>query len=198
MRAEFRDRITQVLRDLRASDGDTRQATDWLFTVLYDELRSMAHGLMRGERAGHTLQPTALVNEAYMKLVGRGGLEWENRSQFLAIAARAMRQVLVNYARSRNAARRAGGREALTISTKDIKESDSVGGQSDIDVLILNDALNRLFDTHERMGQVVELKMFAGLKEKEIAHVLAVSIRTVANDWSFAKAWLSRELGGAV
>ena len=197
MDAEQRDRITQVLQSLRDGETDNRRATDWLFTVLYGELRSIAERLMRGERAGHTLQPTAVVNEAYVKLAGSSELSWDNRAHFLAIAARAMRQVLIDYSRRYDASKRAGAPWAITI-TENIGESGSGGlNETELDLLALNDALHSLGETHERMGRVVELKMFAGMKEQEIAHVLAVSKRTVANDWKFAKLWLSRELGGS-
>jgi RNA polymerase sigma-70 factor (ECF subfamily) len=194
--AEFKDRITQVLQDLRVSKGDNQPATDWLFSVLYDELRSLADRLMRGERTGHTLQPTALVNEAYLKLMGGAGLDWESRAHFLGVCARAMRQVLVDYARRRNALKRSGIKQ-VTIS-ESVREGVSGSGlPAELEVLALDEALNRLSEQHERMGCVVELKVFAGMKMREIAHVLTVSPRTVASDWSFAKLWLSRELGGA-
>jgi RNA polymerase sigma-70 factor (ECF subfamily) len=196
MSEDCREEITQVLQSLRTVKGGDRQVTDWLFTVLYEELRSIADRMMRRERAGHTLQPTALVNEAYAKLVGKAGLEWENRAHFLAISARAMRQVLVDYARHHNATKRASGGPPVTI-TENVRGKDpNDTWRIELDVLALDDALSRLRNAHERVGRVVELKMFGAMKVADIAYVLAVSERTVANDWSFARSWLSRELGG--
>jgi RNA polymerase sigma factor (TIGR02999 family) len=191
MSDEHRDKITHVLREISVQGAGSRRATDWLFEVLYEELHRIAGTLMRAERPGHTLQPTALVNEAYIRLANQPSLQWENRAHFLGIAARAMRQVLVAHARKRSALKRGGDCPLLTLD-----ENLGRSAPAALEILALDEALTRLGKVSDRMGRVVELRVFAGMKMTEIAHVLDVSKRTAANDWSFARKWLSVELAG--
>jgi RNA polymerase sigma factor (TIGR02999 family) len=182
--------VTRILEEIRRRPGDSREATDRLFDILYAELHQIAENLMRGERRGHTLQPTALVNEAYLKLLGKPGGDWENRAHFLRTAARAMRQVLVDYARKHTAAKRGGG-----ISHVTLHENLADKRHPEVEILVLHETLNRLSTLDQRMGLVVEMRVFAGMKMAEIAHTLSVSKRTADNDWLFAKRWLKREFG---
>jgi RNA polymerase sigma factor (TIGR02999 family) len=182
--------LTQILLALKAQGASNPEATARAFELVHDELHRLASKLMRGERAGHTLQPTALVNEAYLRLVDGTSLEWENRAHFFGIAARAMRQILVDHARERASAKRGGGWQRVTLD-----ERLDLIAQRDVDVFELDDALTRLADMDARMAQIVELRFFGGLTAEEVAHVLGVSRRTVQNDWRVAKMWLARELG---
>jgi len=172
------------------SDGESRKR---LFAAVYDELRTLARGLMRAEPAGHTLRPTALVNEAYLRLVEQDGVAWESRAHFFGIAARAMRQILVDHAREKKARKRGGSLTRVTLD-----ESLALSSPVDCDILDLHACLERLAALDPRMAQVVELRVFAGMSSREVAHVLGVSRRTVDNDWGFARMWLSRELTGRV
>jgi RNA polymerase sigma factor (TIGR02999 family) len=183
--------VTRILQEIRSRRGESKEATDRLFDILYDELHQIAASLMRGERRGHTLQPTALVNEAYLKLLGGAHTDWENRAHFLRTAARAMRQVLVDYARKHAAAKRGGGLSRVTLHANLAEKK-----RAEVEILLLDKTLKRLSTLDQRMGRVVEMKVFAGMKVAEIAHTLSVSRRTIDNDWSFAKRWLSHELGG--
>lgn len=183
--------VTAILLDLGARKIDSRQAMDALYPVVYAELRRMAGGIMRAQRADHTLQATALVHEAYLKLVRENEVAWNDRAHFLNVAALAMRHILVNYARDRAAAKREGGRQRVTL---DERIAGDDGGDL-LDVLALNEALDALAAKDGRMARVVELKVFAGMTGKEAAHVLGVSERTVKADWKFAKVWLLETMG---
>lgn len=175
--------VTRLLHRLR--DGDPG-ALDRLFPVVYDELRRIAGWQMRRERAGHTLDATALVHEAYLRLAAGAGLRPSDRAHFLGIAARAMRQVLVDHARRQGAAKRGGGLRRTTITGKDIP------AELDPDALLaLDQALEGL---EERQRRIVEMRFFAGLEETEIAEALGVSTRTVQRDWLRARAWIYQEL----
>lgn len=176
----------------RWGQGD-EHALEALTPLVYDDLRRLAGYLLRGERPGHTLQPTALVNEAYLKLAGQRGTPWHNRSHFVAIAARAMRQILVDYARGRHRAKRNHGASFLPLD-----EAIAFAGERATDLLALDQALNRLSAMDPRKARVVELRFFGGLDNEEIAELLHTSANTVMRDWSFAKAWLAREMGTAV
>ena len=179
---------TALLQAWRAGDGE---ALDELMPIVHGELRRIAKHLMDNERSGHTLQPTALVNEAFIRLINVREVQWQNRAHFLAMAARLMRRVLVESARSRNAIERDGGERADGIETGRIP---AVGpGQ---DVTALHDALDALAALDLRKSQVVEMRFFGGLSVEETAEVLGVSTDTVTRDWRFAKVWLLRELGG--
>jgi len=172
----------------QARQGDSA-ALEQLLRLVYDELHTIAGRHLRRERPGHTLQPTALVHEAYLRLVGGSGLSAANRVHFLRAASRAMRQALVDHARARAALKRGGGLQ-ITLD-------DGVAGPTPpmIDMLALDDALARLAAAEPRWAQVVELKFFAGLDVPDIAHALDISPATVKRDWQFARAWLARELG---
>jgi RNA polymerase sigma factor (TIGR02999 family) len=181
--------ITQVLRELGAGAGG-RAAADQIFEAVHGELRRMAGGLMRRERADHTLQPTALVHEAYLRLVDGTVLEWENRAHFFGIAARAMRQILIEHARRRGAAKRGGDWKRVTL------DGLQIAAASDVEVLDLEEALQQLEKMDERMARVVELRLFGGLKVDEVAHVIGISRRTVHEDWRVARLWLAHQLAG--
>jgi RNA polymerase sigma factor (TIGR02999 family) len=180
--------ITQLLQGWRGGD---RKALDSLLPIVYKELRRLAHFQLRQERPDHTLQSCALVNEAYLRLVGLNTPQWEGRSHFFAIAAQQMRQILVDYARRHRAEKRGGG--APTISLED---AETIVGskEKDVDVVALDDALTALAQFDERKAKVVELRFFGGLNFDETAEVLKVSSVTIARDWSTARAWLHREM----
>lgn len=164
-----------------------------LMTRMYEELRKLAAGFLRNERAGHTLQPTALVHEAYLRLLDQSGTTWRDPKQFRAFAATIMRQILVDHARRHGARKRGGNLQRVTL---DEAVSRQISHRH-IDLLTLNEALGRLTALHERQGRVVELRFFGGLTNEEVAEVLGVSRATVANDWTVARAWLSREIDGS-
>jgi RNA polymerase sigma factor (TIGR02999 family) len=184
------EEISGMIR--RWGEGD-EHALDTLTPLVYDDLRHLAGYLLRGERPGHTLQPTALVNEAYLKLAGQQGTPWQNRSHFIAIAARAMRQILVDYARGRHRAKRNHGASFLPLDEAIVFTEERA-----TDFLALDQALNRLRAIDQRKARVVELRFFGGLDNEEIAELLHTSANTVMRDWSFAKAWLAREMEAAV
>lgn len=178
--------VTRLL--LAARDGE-REAFDQLFPLVYDELRRMAGRQLSRERREHTLQPTALVNEAYLKLVDQTQVEWKSRAHFVGIAARAMRQILIDYARKRGAHKRGGGWERATL------DEELIGVESSLEELLaLDAALNKLAEFDERLRRVVEYRYFGGLSEKEIGELLGVTPRTVERDWAKARAWLHKEL----
>jgi len=174
------------------SAGD-RTSLDALLPAVYTELRRQAERALQLEGAGHTLQPTALVHEAYLRLVARPSPRWENRSHFFAIAARCMRQVLVDAARSRQAAKRGGGARALTLSDADAVAA-SGGREDDVEVLALDAALERLAMLDPVQARLVELRYFVGFTLDETAAVMGVSPATVSREWSVARRWLRREL----
>ncbi len=185
---ENRARVTQILQNLDLTDPRQR---DELVAVVYDELREIAQRQLRHERPDHTLQPTALVNEAYLRLFDADANGWESRAHFFGVAARAMRQVLVDYARKRQAAKRGGELERVTLVT-DIAEA----GDNATDVIDLHLALEKLSQHDDAMARLVEMRFFAGLTLDEAADVLGVSRRKAAQDWGVARLWLNRELGG--
>jgi RNA polymerase sigma factor (TIGR02999 family) len=175
---------------LRAwSEGD-RAALDRLTPIVYDELRRLASRYMRGERTGHSLQTTALVNEAYMRLVDYKSMQWQNRAHFFAVSAQLMRRILVEHARRHNL-KRGGGVQHVSF-----EDTAEVGGDRAADLGALDDALDALARIDPRKVQVVEMRFFGGLSVEETAEVLKVSPVTVMRDWSTAKAWLYRELTG--
>jgi RNA polymerase sigma-70 factor, ECF subfamily len=175
---------------LRAwGDGD-RDALDRLTPVVYDELRRLARRYMRGERPGHSLQTTALVNEAYMRLVDYKSMQWQNRAHFFAVSAQLMRRILVDHARRHNL-KRGGGVQHVSLEETAIMDDDQPA-----DLVALDDAMNALARIDPRKVQVVEMRFFGGLSVEETAEVLKVSPVTVMRDWSTAKAWLYRELTG--
>ena len=177
---------------VEASRGD-RDAVDRLVPLVYDELRRIAHRRMRGERADHTLDTTSLVNEAYLELAGLDRMQWRSREHFLAVAARAMRRVLIDYAVRRRALKRDGGRRAVPLD--DVEDVALVSDQRADELLALDEALERLAATSERQCRVVECRFFAGMSVEETAAALGTSPATVKRDWTAARAWLHRELG---
>jgi RNA polymerase sigma factor (TIGR02999 family) len=180
--------ITQLLQGWRGGD---RKALDALLPIVYKELQRLAHFQLRKERPDQTLQSAALVNEAYLRLVGLNTPQWESRTHFFAIAAQLMRQILVDYARRHRAEKRGEGVETLSLEDATML---SPGKGKDIDVVALDDALKELARIDPRKAQVVELRFFGGLNFDETAEVLKVSAVTVSRDWSTAKAWLHREM----
>jgi RNA polymerase sigma factor (TIGR02999 family) len=163
--------------------------SDDIAPVIYEELRQLAHRYMSGEGPGHTLQTTALVNEAYLRLVDRTNDHWRDRAHFFAGAARMMRHILVDHARRRQRAKRGGG-----VVNIELTEAVALAEQEAEQVVHLNEALDRLLRLDQRAGQVVELKYFGGMSYEEIAEVMAISAITVRRDWEFAKVWLHKEL----
>jgi len=178
--------VTQLLRAW--SEGD-KSALDQLYRIVYDELRRLAHRYMSRENAGHTLQTTALVNEAYLRLAEVKDMNWQDRAHFFAVSANVMRRILIDEARARRAERRGG--DNLTIA---LDEALDVEKGEDLDLIALDLALQSLAKINQRQSQVIELRYFGGLTVEETAEVLKVSADTVMRDWRFAKAWLKREM----
>jgi RNA polymerase sigma factor (TIGR02999 family) len=178
--------ITALLAELQ---GGRREAADAVVPELYDELRRVAAACLRGEREGHTLQPTALVNEAYLRLVNQHDVVWQNRAHFLAVAGRLMRRILVDHARTRARQKRGG---LMTRVTLDDARIGAV--ERDLDLMALDNALTELKAVDEQLSSIVELRYFGGLTVEEAAEVLGVSPRTVDRAWATARAWLRLEL----
>ncbi|MCB0711573.1 MAG: sigma-70 family RNA polymerase sigma factor [Ignavibacteriae bacterium] len=187
---DTRENITQLLVDL--GQGDER-AVDQLLPLVYNELRRMAHHFMVKERSEHTLNTTALVHEAYLKLIDQREVTWQNRSHFFAIASIAMRRILVNYAKMRSREKRGGG--GTPISLGEVPELQIIAEERAEELIALDEALDQLAEINERAGRVVECRFFGGLSIEETAEALGVSPMTVKRDWRFAKAWLKREIG---
>jgi RNA polymerase sigma factor (TIGR02999 family) len=186
--ADHPDDITRLLAE--AGNGN-REALDDVLPRVYEELRRIAARHLRAERSGHTLQPTALVNEAYMRLVDQTRVDWQGRTHFYAVAAGAMRRILIDHARGRRRLKRGGAAQRVTFS-----EDLPVPAAFDADVLDVHEALERLAAIDERQARIVELRYFGGLGVDEVAEVLGVSKRTVEAEWTHAKAWLRRALAG--
>jgi RNA polymerase sigma factor (TIGR02999 family) len=178
--------VSQLL--VRWRDGD-KSALDKLTPLVYEELRRLARHYMRGERVGHTLQATGLVNEAYIRLVDLREMAWQNKAHFFAVAATLMRRILVDHARSRNYAKRGGSRQRLSLGNADQFEK-----QPDVDLVALDDALMTLEGMNAQQSRIVELRFFGGLTIEETAEVLGISHATVERDWAVARAWLRREI----
>ena len=183
------EQIHELLSDARHGDTD---ATARLVPILYKELRQIAAGLMARERQGATLQPTALVHEAYLRLLGDGQHEWQSRAHFLGAAAQAMRRILVEHARQRASFKRGGGQQRITLTDGDLQYETRPE-----EMLALEQALTRLQARDAEMARVVELRYFGGLTVEETAEVLGASVRTVNRHWTGARAWLHRALNGA-
>lgn len=179
--------VTQLLMDWRNGE---RAAFDKLMPLIYEELRKLAKRYMKRERIDHTLQTTALVNEAYLRLVDQNEIDWQSRAHFYAVASQVMRHLLVDYARSRNYAKRGGGARQITLD-----ETAVVSRERDSNLIALDEALNRLAAIDPRKSRIVELRYFGGMSVEETGEVLAVSAITVKREWLKAKAWLYRELG---
>jgi RNA polymerase sigma-70 factor (ECF subfamily) len=182
--------ITQLLAEW--SDGN-QTALDKLYPLVYDELHKLANRYMKRERKDHTLQTTALINEAYVRLVEQRDVHWENRAHFFAISAQIMRRILIDHARRHAYAKRGGGAQKVSLD-----ETAMVASGPASNILLLDEALNRLTEMDPRRGQVVELRYFGGLNNEEIAGVLKISENTVTRDWNMASAWLYQELSGSV
>ena len=180
--------ITEQLQDW--SGGKDTEPSDVVLNLVYDELHRQAQRYLRRERAGHTLQTTALVHEVYLKLVKQENIAWESRSHFYAIAAKLMRQILIDYARTKHRAKRGGTKDKAPLAT-----ALTVGiGETNFDLLALDEALTRLAAKEEHLANIVELRFFSGLGVEDTADVLGISDSTVKRDWQMAKAWLHREL----
>lgn len=178
--------VTELLLAWNGGDAD---ALDKLMPLVYDELHRLAHRYLSGERAGHMLQTTALVNEAYLRLIDASRVQWQNRAHFFAVSAQLMRRVLVDFARARQYQKRGGGAQQVSL-----EEALVVSVDRGDELLALDDALTTLATADERASQVVELRFFGGLSIEETAEVLGISPETVKRDWSWAKVWLLREL----
>jgi len=184
-----RNSSSQVTELLGRWRGGDREALDALMPLVYSELRRIAHHYLQNERSGHTLQSTALVHEAYVRLIDQDLPQWQNRAHFFAVAAQLMRQILVDYARSHGAAKRGGNVCTLTLD-----DAEEVPLPLDVDVVALDDALKILAEMDPQQSRVVELKFFAGLSIEDTSEVLGISSSTVKRDWITARAWLYREL----
>jgi RNA polymerase sigma factor (TIGR02999 family) len=179
--------VTELLVRWRGGD---REALESLMPLVYDELRRLAHHYLQRERSDHTLQSTALVHEAYLRLAGQNAPQWQNRAHFFGIAARVMRQILVEYARAHGAAKR-GGAGACKIT---LDETLELAQQTDIDVVALDGALDRLSELDPQQSRIVELRFFTGLTIEDTSEVMGLSPSTVKRDWTSARAWLHREI----
>jgi RNA polymerase sigma factor (TIGR02999 family) len=186
---------TQVTELLRAWSAGDRAALDQLTPLVYGELRRLARRHMRQERPGHTLQTTALLNEAYLRLVDAAGVNWQDRTHFFAVSAQMMRRILVDAARARVTAKRGGGAQRVNHSTAvNLDEIPDLDSKKSADLIALDDALNVLAQMNPRHARVIELRFFGGLSVEETASVTRISPQSVMRDWKIAKAWLSREL----
>ena len=186
--------VTEIVREMVRGGEAPSGSAEKLFPVVYDELRRLARGYMSREPSDHTLQPTALVHEAYLKLVDQSRADWKGKTHFFAVGARVMRRLLVDHARERGAAKRGAGWQRVTLSGA--FGSDPGTGLPPEQLLDLNAALERLAELDEREARVVTLRYFGGLTVEQVAEVLGVSPRTVDNDWRHAQAWLKHELSG--
>jgi len=180
-----RDDVTQILD--RLSQGSST-APDELLPLVYDDLRNLAHAYFNNEKSDHTLQATALVHEAYIRLVNWENVSWQNRAHFFAVAAEVMRNVLIDHARKRNAQKRFGGQRIL------LDDAVSLPHENGLDVLHLEEALSSLESIDPRQARIVELRFFGGLSIEETAYIMNISETTVRREWTFAKAWFQREL----
>ena len=178
--------VTRILQAHVAGDAGARER---LLELIYDDLRRVAERTMRGERADHTLEPSMLVHDAYLRLVDYDRIDWKGRTHFLALAATAMRRILVDHARARTARKRGGDLEQVSWSDSDLQQQGDP-----IALLTLDEAIERLGRVHPRAARLVDLRFFSGLSVEEAAHVLGVSKETAKGDWKRAKAWLNREL----
>src|SRR5215218_2816881 len=186
------DRQPEITVWLKEWSSGKQNALDLLMPVVYAELHRQAASFLRRERAGHTLQATALIYEAYLKLFDQREVNWQNRAHFFGIAAQAMRRILVDHARSRHRNKRGGDAENLPIEAAEFATS----GERSVDLIALDEALTRLAQLDERQSRIVELRFFSGLSVEETAEALGVSKATVKNEWRTAKAWLFQELNG--
>lgn len=182
--------VTQILSDMHGGD---RESLEKLLPMIYDELHALAQAQLRQERPGHTLQATALVNEAYLKLIELKHIKWEGRAHFFGAAARIIRRILVDHARGRDRLKRGGDRKRIPLDASAIQDAGPAGSGS-VDLIALHEALEKLEALDPRQSKIVELRFFGGLSMKEVADVLGVSLRTVEGDWTMARAWLMEQL----
>jgi RNA polymerase sigma-70 factor (ECF subfamily) len=181
-----------VTRLLQQWSNGEEQALDRLVPQIHQELRKLAASYLRRERPDHTLQPTALVNEAFLRLIDQRAVRWQNRAHFFGIAAQAMRRILVDHARTHGAHKRGGGLRQVPL-----EDDHAIGGAVDVDLLALDEALTRLAALDPQHGRIVELRYFGGLTLEETAEVMRISPATIGREWRIAKAWLAAELGPA-
>ncbi|MHC4947694.1 MAG: sigma-70 family RNA polymerase sigma factor [Planctomycetota bacterium] len=189
MGGDTQETVTRLLGEV--AEGRTDAASE-LLPLVYDELRALAGAYFRNERDNHTLQPTALVHEAYMRLVGQQSIEFRSRRQFFVVAAKAMRNILVDHARTKRRQKRGGGRAPVALDPDRV----SVDPANELDMLALDEALERLAALDERKARLVELRFFGGLTSEQAADVLDIARSTAAEEWRMARAWLYRELDG--
>ena len=189
---EARDRPPEITLWLKQWSAGNDDALEALLPVVYEELHRQAANYLRRERVGHTLQPTALINEVYIKLINQQHVDWQNRAHFFGIAAQGMRRILVDYARSRHRNKRGGNAENVPIDSEVLAISDT----RSVDLIALDEALDRLAQLDQRQARIVELRFFSGMSVEETAEALGISPATVKNDWRTAKAWLFREING--
>ena len=175
-----------VLKDW---SGGNRASADELLALVYDELRRIAARYLRKERSGHTLQPTALVHEAYMKLIDISDINWQDRAHFFAVSANVMRHILVDHARAKLAEKRGGDAERIAL-----EDAISLSNEPNVDLLAVDEALKELAEFDEQQSRIIELRFFGGLTIEETAHVVGISPATVKREWAMAKAWLHRKL----
>jgi RNA polymerase sigma factor (TIGR02999 family) len=184
--SEERKEISLILKDW---SGGKRESADKLLSLVYDELRRIARQYLRKERADHTLQPTALVHEAYMKLIDISDVSWQDRAHFFAVASNVMRHILVDHARARAAEKRGGERERIAL-----EDAVNLSDKADVDLLALDEAMRQLAEFDAQQSKIVELRFFGGLTIEETAHVIGISPATVKREWTMAKAWLFRRM----
>ena len=188
LRMSSQPNITELLVGYQRGD---KEALDQLMPIVYDELRRQAARYLRREQAGHTLQTTALIHEAYVRLVDQRNVQWQNRAHFFGIAAQLMRRILVDHARTKKRVKRGGSKVQVSLADATV----AVKGP-DLDIVALDEALERLANVDEQQSRVVELRYFSGLTVEETAEVMGISTATVKREWSVARAWLHRELSG--
>lgn len=183
------DKSKEITVFLKAWSGGNREAADRLMMLVYSELRKLAASYLRGQRSNHTLQPTALVHEAYMKLIDVSQVDWQDRAHFFAVAAQTMRHILVDHARAVAADKRGGGAHKIALD-----EAVSFSDEQDIDLIALDEALQKLARQDEQQSRIIELRFFGGLTVEETAEVLKISPATVKREWATARAWLYRQM----
>lgn len=184
---ERKENTTQLLKKARGGD---RQSLDEFLPLVYDELKRIAAHKLSLERAGHTLQATALVHEAYLRMIDQHSVDWRNRAHFFGLASEMMRRILVNYAESRNAKKRGEGKTLVSLDEAENVSADAAG----VDLIFLDDALKELAEFDSVQAKIIELKFFGGLTNEEVAEVLSVSESTVKREWRMARAWLTTKL----
>ena len=183
---EERKEISLILKDW---SGGKRESANLLLSLVYDELRRIARKHLSKERSDHTLQPTALVHEAYLKLIDISDVDWQDRAHFFAFASQTMRRILVDYARARNTDKRGGVAQRIAL-----EDTVSLSNERNLDLLALDEAMQQLAEFDEQQSKIVELRFFGGLTIKETAHILSISPATVKREWTMAKAWLFRKM----